>query len=343
MPNRPLSGERPSKAVQLFRTNPHIERGTPSLTSIDALRREAQRCARGAELERFWREWYADDMDLSELYPYRLHAAWRIVREMCWLRGLMQERKQPLADTGHVDPSPWEQGFNFFNRLSGVRVVDVICTDHTLPILPPDVPDTHLLPEVGRASDDYEPGEDADLVAWCNLVKFIAQRLNIDRTEYGRYGLAGLTDPHFARAAMPSPDELVKYERLLVREVFDLIRDGGMREAERWLMEKQQLEDHEVNAMLDMARSHAKRLAGLDDMDAFKAMLIARMEGELDRLAEAGDSGRGRAFVMKEIWKIAAHTGREPEEEDLDEMNDVVRQTARTKKPDLLGAPDEVD
>lgn len=332
MSSRPLSGETPSREVQLFRARPGLERGVVPLQSADSRRRESRMNLRGEGLRRFWREWYAGDMDLAELYQYRIHAAWRIMREICWLRGLLQERKQPLSETGHVDPSPWVNGFNFFNRLSGVRAVDVLCTDHTLPLLPPDIPNDYLIGE--GSIDSYQPREDPDLAAWCDLVKIVASRLNIDKTEHGRYGLAGLTDPNYARAAMVTLKELIDYENMLVRIAFDKIRDGGMREAEKWLMGDQQLETSETEVVLAMAREHAKRLAGLDDREGFKAMILARMEGELDRLAEAGDSGRGRAFVLKEMFRIAAHESSDHEEDDLDDMNDVVQATHKQVRAD---------
>lgn len=336
----PLRDEDVPEGTSLFRLdpqNPPVPR-MPAKLGPDSIGFRKQR-----NIEEFWKEWFSgENLSLDDLYPQRLAVAWRLVRELAGARGLFTARAQTLAEVTRVHPTPWIEPFHFFNRMGPDPVVVGICQERKLPLLPPDIPATHVN---GRVDEGYDPEQDESLLDFIRLSEHVAsRRLFVARTKAGRHGLAGLFDPSIARMAWPSPAEIMHFEQILVEKIYATMVStdsaGGDLEASAMLRNDYDLQQHEVLQVLAMARAHAAVATGLDDPESYFMMEIAKMQ-ELARKQAAREDYRGAAQTRRDALRLLANRGAKDEDEDYDGIvaEEMYRQKKKLPKPadDMIG------
>lgn len=332
---RPLSKDTPRpRGASLFRFHKDARRDTPKLVPFRPGQTTPEPL-KGRALKEFYEEFFAGSASLEELYPFRVGVAWRIMREMAMLRGVLKEPNQTLHEATKVSPSPWSSPFHFFGRVSGDLRFDDLIRERQTPLLPPDVPEAN---RNGTVDEHYDPHDDVALKHYCRIIDYVANlRLRIPRTLDGRYGMAGLVEPELVRIAMPHPDDIMAWEIQMVRETMHLWRTKRSAEVEHWLAQQFDLHDHEIVQVLAMARDLSARMVGLDDIRGAKAILLQQMDELYANMGTALDY-RGQMINLRERWRILRDTGHGGVDE-LDEYDKVVEETARKRR--LLAASEQ--
>lgn len=335
----PFDDEDHPKEVSLFRIdpqNPPIPR-MPSQVGPDSFHYRKQR-----NIDQFWLEWFdGQGQSLDDLFEQRLKVAWRITRELAVARGVITERRQKLSDVTKIHPSPWSDPFHFFSSMSDDPIINAVCQERRLPMLPPDIPAVHLN---GMVDKGYDPTLDESLLDFIKLTEHVcSRRLFIPRTRSGRMGCKGLFDPQIARIAWPTPVEIMHFEEILVERVYGkmISTDSGGGDAECMSMLRLEfdLHPHEIRQVLAMARAHALVATGLDDPETFFFMEIARMKSLAAKQTTREDF-RGAAQTSRDMLRlVSGRDGGGNEDEDYDRV--VEAEIAREKK--RLPAPAEDD
>lgn len=332
----PLDDDAPSPdGASLFLPAPEADAGLPALVPVyrnglPVVRRGFS----GKRLRKFFEEWFADDRSLADLYPYRIHVAWRIVREMAVLRGVLLDPKDNLG-TAPVDI--WRRPFSFYARQSTDPVVNAILAEHKLPLLPP-FPQSVENGETRK----YDVRHDAPLHAYVRLIDHIARsRLFVQHTTHGRYGIAGLLQPEIIRVAMPRANEILYYERELIRATLVQMDEHSGAEVEKWLAEKHDLQEREIVQVMRMARAHAVEMVDLDNERAAIAMAIRRME-HLERKMEDSLDFRGAVFARDKIMRLrlAQHGGKDETLEDMTRVVEAHVREVKQRRPELPAGDD---
>ncbi len=303
----------------------------PSVLGPDSVGYRRQR-----SISAFWRDWFdGENLSLEDLFPQRIRVAWRIVREMAATRGVLTERRQTLADATPLHPTPWEAPFHFGSRMSDDPVVNGICQERKLPLLPPDIPARHVN---GQVDVGYDPTKDESLLDFIRMAEHVAtRRLFIPRSREGKLGLAGLFDPKLSRLAWPTPPEIMAHEARLVHHIYSIMvkvgDSGGDNEAMAELRSMDLL-DHEVLQVLAMARAHAAVATGLDDPEAYFMMQIAKLDALADKQASREDY-RGAAQTKRDSLRLIAGRATKDEAEDYDAIveGEIGRAKKRLPKP----------
>lgn len=311
-------------AARMFNMVPaEVDGYLPPLETVRERKEHDHRGLQGKQLQMFWDEAFSEDLTLAEMYPHRIKAAWRIVREWAALIGIVRIPGESLRDACSFSPSPWTNRKLVFGERTppDVRIQNIITDAAGLPFLPPAPPET------AKGHPDYTPMRDAKLKKWCALVEYIGTtRLALGHTIQGRYGLAGLTDPNFARLAMPSPAEICAFEDLLVRQTLDFLVAKSRTKAATALREKYGLFDHEIDQIVMLAQKRAAKHAP-DDREAVRGLLMLRLEKILDDCDERMDA-RGALLTLREMSKIAGLDKVEGNDLDATDMANEARLTA---------------
>lgn len=305
---------------------------------------------------------------LEDLFPYRLRAAWRIVREWVRTKGLIQydETLSEALEPPHEDFDPWiipeayKQPGNYvnysrdinrdalqilleaealpeefwFSRVNNAGAVTI----HTgLPVLPPPVPlDWH--DSLGDVSEGYDPDEDTLLRSYIRAIRSIAQGLYIDQgskndPDQGRYGLVGLFDPHLIRLAFPSRMAIIVYEEMMIQETLDLVIEFGVPEAKRRLKNKYGLQPVELMSLMKMSRVLAQRqMEG--DVEEDRSIMLMRLEDYCNRARNALDL-RSELSGLKQM-SIIMGLAQSHENDPVHEFIDVVRRVSQERRTAML-------
>lgn len=286
----------------------------PPLETVAERRSRDPRGLGGKELKTFWAEIYSTDLSLADLYPFRVAAAWRIVRAWAVQIGVVEAANTPLREACDVAPSPWtNRRLHFGSRTPRDSVIATHIKDAKgLCFLPPGIPEKAI------GDKAYTPQRDAKLRYWCALVDYIGNsRLALGTTQNGRLGLAGLTDPNMARLAMPTPAEICAHEELLVRLALMKMVEDSNTAAMGFLREKYGLFDHEVQQIMAMALASSVSYSP-DDPAATRALLSMRLEKVLHDCHERMDS-RGAILAIREMARLA-NLNRETDDSGIDGM-----------------------
>ena len=318
----------PDKARMFNLAPAEIDGYLPPLETVGERMARDPRGLSGERLRAFWDEVFSEDMTLVEMYPFRIKVAWRIVREWAALIGIVHTPSESLREACSFSPSPWTSRKLVFGERTPPdgRLVQLITDAGGLPFLPP------APPEAADGHADYTPMRDAKLKKWCELVEYIgATRLALGQTTEGRYGLAGLTDPNFARLAMPSPAEICAMEDLMVREALDILVARSRQVAAEKLREKYYLFDHEIHQIVAIAQARAAVHAQVDK-EAVRGLLMLRLEQILDDCHERLDA-RGALLTLREMGKVAGLDKVAEGEDDVDNMANTARLSSAGRKP----------
>lgn len=298
---------------------------------------------RQRSIAEFWRDWFdGESQSLDDLFNFRVRVAWRIVREVAAARGVLTERRQTLAEVTKIYPTPWDEPFHFYSRMGEDPVVNGICQERMLPLLPPDIPALHVN---GRVDDGYDPSKDESLLDFIRVAEHVStRRLFIPRSREGKLGLAGLFDPDLARLAWPTPVEIMSHELNLVHHIYSImirVGDGGGDNEAMAELRAQDLLDHEILQVLAMARAHAAEATGLDDPESYFMMQIAKLDALADKQSSREDY-RGAAQTKRDSLRLLAGRASKDEAEDYDAIveGEIGRAKKRLPKPspdDTLG------
>ena len=263
-------------------------------------------------------------LTLADTKGYRTRTAYRLVRQMARVRGLL-EGFDMVQSTLNLSPdstlvSLWdmpvplaETGFITGNR--GVRSVlskvDEDAAEYTFntaigyerftgsTTLPPPIPDyfySQSNPSViwrerlsRKVPEGYEVKEDRPLILYCEAMTLLAEQVGIPRGSSqepwaGEYGLAGLLNPHTARLAWPTRDELVMYEEDFLLKVFDKACQVSVRSTETWLQRFFGLSRMEAIDITKTANAIGSVLynEGTEEMRALEIKRLDSMEDKCD-------------------------------------------------------------
>jgi hypothetical protein len=297
---RPLAPRSEQRPERLFQFVQPTEGDLPPLETIEERAARDPRGLRGTGLRQFWLEAFrSQELTLDELYPLRLHAAWRITREWCCVVGLIVQPTQTielaLNDPDAGDPIN-DRNWRPAGDIKDERVQEVYDAIPGLPLVPPRPPKV-------KNEDSYDPNYDRRLLYWCRMMQRIAfGRLGVQVRQDGRYGTAGLFDPEFARVAWPRMGEIFAYEEYLVRETMKQLTDTNMQDTLSWLGRKHGLRDHEARQLLYMASGMATRYTQIDDESA-RALTLMRLE-KLYGDCQEEFKVRDAVFVLREISRL---------------------------------------
>lgn len=202
-------------------------------------------------------------LTLADTKGYRIRTAYRLIRQMARIRGLLEGWTWIQSAIDHtttpegvsawsvpirLKPSMYLTGFrgirNVLNRMDGAKEIYTVNTPHGMrgykgiTTLPPPLPDSAYPVKSpaelwawrlsGEVPGTYRPEADKQLCLYCEAMTLLAHQMSIDEGApeepwSGIYGKAGLLNPGTARLAWPTRDELVLYEEELLLHVFDMI------------------------------------------------------------------------------------------------------------------------
>jgi len=270
----------------------------------------------GIELDAFWRElWSRHDLNLDDLFPVIVGAAWRITRGLAVAKG----RLQPDGYLNEMDFSEWSTPSHGINTTKGTRSLERALVTRSVALCPPAAPAEWSNGEKDPAY--YDASADEELCEYLTLVETVSRRLGIDQTKEGRYGLVPLLDPTLTRAAWPSPREIMAYESIMVDGAVQTLIAEGHFGALRKLRE-QGLSQDEATTMILLARRAMRSMRGGTDSDGDKATMIARLEDLASRCRTSLDL-RAELMVYKTLAVVQGITKTQGTDDDLEDMVDV--------------------
>lgn len=312
---RPFDPERPRKGLFNFREDP--DSSTPLLTMRDLQQIRRGDGLQGEELSAFWAEHFnKGKLNLDELYPFIVAAAWRIARGLSMLKGKIG----PETFLNEMDPCEWRTPSIGTNAGAGPRSIERALMVTSTAILPPAPPEEWLNGE--KDPSYYDPASDIAYAQHLEVVMRVATRLGIEQRREGRFGLVPLTDPTIARTAWPTQREIMAFESVMVDEsVSTLISDGHFG-ALRKLRESHGLSHEEAGSMVLLARRAMRQMRNGTDCDGDKATMVARLEDLAARCRTSLDL-RAELMVYKTLAVVQGITKTQATDEDVDDMVNV--------------------
>lgn len=313
-----------------------VERETTGLMSMESLEDVMARRhtgLKGNELRQFWYDAFATQtLTLDDLYPYRVRAAWRMMRELSYIFGWIDKPETSIDEATDAPPSPWLNPTGPFVPV-GDPIIDALLHTHGhVALLPPSPPE-------GVTEEEYDATADRPLEVYLRVFTQVAERLHISGTDEGRYGLAGLLDPQLVRVAMPGPREVIEFEALVVREALQSLVKDTYHGAEEMLRERYDLREHEVRQVMAMVRRLARSRIDVEDLEGARALCILRMESAIQQAQEAGDH-RGQISGIEKLARLHG-IDRGDADQDVDDMANEVSAIARERRKPLKTGGEE--
>lgn len=283
---------------------------------------------------------------LQDWTQYRIQAAWRIVREMAAISGLVQEDEK-LAEMPEMKPDPWLFGGSCPNpNASDPRTaqlwgaVERMTGRDGLPLLPPQVP-AEFRDEYGVRSE-YNPrniDHDRRLHEYLELVSFISLTLHIvDGSsldpEAGVKGMEGLEDPWIARIAWPSRLQIIAWEDHVVCEALDWLVEEGKEEARNRLQAKYGLQPHEVKRVLRLALAEAGARITNGSVEEERGLMVLKLEKIESRAVRDGQLKV--ALAASKQSAIVLGLNKVDPDDILKEFAEIVRDRARRRAAPAL-------
>ena len=271
-------------------------------------------------LEKYKMLLVTNKMTLADTKGYRIRTAYRLIRRMARIRGLLSgwDRLQACMASLQTEDglSAWyvpmrlEQA-SFVTGYRGIRnllnIVDASNNFYTFntarglrtfrgsTTLPPPLPDsaypTREPEEIwkwrvsGRVPANYHPKDDHNLCLFCEAMSLLSYQMCIDDGSKeepwaGVYGTAGLFNPGTARQAWPTRDELILYEEELLLHVFDKLSNKSSYAANQDLI-------HNFG------------------FDRFEAVDIVKTATEAGGILYQENAENQRAIILKQLDTIA--------------------------------------
>lgn len=296
--------------------------GAPPLEVYEqALELRRSRGLEGEELEEFWKEVFErGEATLDELYPFVVRVAWRLVRCMARTRGAIGP-DEFLEDAAARVPG-WAEPVALVGEGHDMRdrIVRRLA-ERRVPLLPPPPPEEWTNGD--KDPDYYSPASDGPLMLYVETLAKVGNRLGLSNRKAGRMGIKPLVDPALVRAAMPSPNELCAYERVLVEETTRSIFERGQLETAAWLRKEHGLTEVEAGDLVRMARRATMAVTVGTDVEMNKAMMVARLEDLARRCRENLDL-RAELMTYKSIAVVLGLDRLDAQGSDIDDMVDIV-------------------
>lgn len=283
---------------------------------------------------------------LQDWTQYRIQAAWRIVREMAAISGLVQEDEK-LAEMPEMNPDPWLFGGacpspNAADQRTAQLwgAVERMTGRDGLPLLPPQVP-AEFRDEYGVRSD-YNPrniDHDRRLHEYLELVSFIALTLHIvdgspQDPEAGIKGMEGLEDPWVARIAWPSRLQIITWEDHLVCQALDWLVEDGKEAARDRLQAAYGLQPHEVKRVLRLALAEAGARIMNGSVEEERGLMVLKLEKIESKAVRDGQLKV--ALAASKQAAIVLGLNKVDPDDILKEFADIVRDRARRRAAPAL-------
>ena len=325
---RPFDPQRPRTGSSvLFNFAKDNEAAVPLLSLTDMRLIRASAGLQGDELRAFWAEhWNKDKLDLDALFPFIVKAAWRLTRGLEMVRG----RMQPDTFLNELPIEEWETPAPGLAP-GGQNSIERALVNTQLSLLPP-APDPSWL-NGDKDASYYDPSQDAALMDHLGLLARIANKLGIELTKEGRYGLMPLLDPAMVRQAWPTPRELMAYENLILDEAVQAVLENGHFGALRHLREKHGFDQWEASSMLLLARRGMRGMRNGADSDGDKSMMVARLEDLAARCRTSLDL-RAELMTYKALAIVQGITKTQGTEEDVDGMVEIAGEVIGAEEDD---------
>lgn len=279
-----------------------------------------------------------DSLTLADTEGYRIRTAYRLVRQMARIRGLLHGWDRLYSA---MSSDPYNNGLNLWNvpikiassgslvGFRGVRgvlyeverakeryTINTVNGYHAYKgatTLPPPIPDqlySQKSPEdIWRARlervvpEGYSASKDLPLCLYCEAMELLTHQMSIRRGApeepwSGEYGIAGLLNPTTARLAWPSADELTLYEEELLLHVFDYLSESSEIQTQRYLEKYFGFTRFEC---VDIVKT-ATGVGGIlyaEEAEEQRAVILKRLDSIADKSADACDIRAELAAVSK--------------------------------------------
>lgn len=312
---------------------------------------------------------YAEqNLTLDDLLPYRVRVAWRVVRELGRVKGLVGEEEplcealkpNPLClDPWQVPVAPWVQprspnsqqpGFNLLKTILDAEEIAEDLQYHRfdfeaeawkaypgIALLPPPVP-IRWWDDQCEIKPEYDVAEDRALILYTKAVELVTKNLYVEQgsdldADQGRYGLTGLLDIETIRLAFPTRLQILAWEEMLTEEALDLLVDTSIQRTRKLLKQRYGLQAHEITTVLRLAI----RLAQLQtsaDPEENRSVMVMRLEDYVRRAREAIDM-RSEMHGLKQM-SIVQGLGNEDKQDLFANMIDAVRHIASDRRGQMM-------
>jgi len=318
------------QGLRLFNTISQSEAGiSPALTADEASRPGLE----GHELSQFWASVLdRDKLTLQTSHEARLLAAWRLVRYLGVLRGALQEGEGIASALD--GPDVFYQGFTAFSKFHDTRV-RAILEECQLPLLPPGIP-SRWINEEGVAIESYAPEMDRPLDLFRDMVEHAGVKLGLPRSDSARNGFVWFVHLDSLRAAFPSLEELLQFERKLATDAMTRMTDDSYQTAFTELQGLYDLNNDETLTVMKLGREQAHNFVDPDDLRGIRAIVLLRLQ-RLGKAAEDALDHRGAAMIEREMWRVARDQGTNAEVDEMEDMAAVVKVHAESKRKKLNG------
>lgn len=315
---------------------------------------------------------YAEqNLSLDDLLPHRIRVAWRIVRELGRIKGLVGA-EEPLCEALKPNPlcidpwqcpvAPWVQprspnsqqpGFNLLKTILDAEEIAEDLQYHRfdfeanswkpypgLALLPPPVP-IRWWDDQCEIRPDYDAGEDKALLLYVRAVELVTRALYVEQgsdtdPDQGRYGLTGLLDIETVRLAFPTRLQILTWEELITEEAMDLLIDTSVQRTRKLLKQRYGLQAHEITTVLRLAI----RLAQLQtsaDPEENRSVMVMRLEDYVRRARESIDM-RSEMNGLKQM-SIVQGLGSEDKQDLFSGMIEAVRNVASERRSQMMEPP----
>jgi hypothetical protein len=325
--------------------------------------------------EMLQRAYAEQSLTLEDLLPHRIRVAWRIVRELGRIKGLVGA-EEPLCDALKpnslcLDPwqipvAPWVQprspnsqqpGFNLLKTILDAEEIAEDLQYHRfdfetstwkaypgLALLPPPVP-IRWWDDQCEIRPDYEPDEDKALALYVRAVELVTKALYVEQgsdhdPDQGRYGLTGLLDAETIRLAFPTRLQILTWEELITEEAMDLLIDTSVQKTRKILKQRYGLQAHEITTVLRLAI----RLAQLQtsaDPEENRSVMVMRLEDYVRRSRDSMDM-RSEMQGLKQM-SIVQGLGNEDKQDLFTGMIDAVRNVANERRSQMMEPRKQVE
>ena len=301
-----------------------------------------------SERAMFFRAMFREEqLTLEDNTPLRVRAAWRIVRELARISGLVSQQEK-LEDMDIMSPCPWTLGGGC--RMPGADektgylgrvwpIVRMLCDDGGLPLLPPPVPSRFV--DADGVKSNYDPskvGHDPVLLSYVAVISAVSKYLGIHSgsVEYpdaGKLGMYGLEDPHLVRLAFPSRLQIMACEDLIVAEALELLVKHGTTKARKQLELRYGMVPREAKSALQMAMTESRERLSASGTDEERSLMVLRLEAYIDKCGAKSDL-RSELGALKQLTVLLGLNKADPDD-IMKEFVDIVASVAsksRTEK-----------
>lgn len=280
-----------------------------------------------------------DEMTLEELRPKRIVAAYRIVRLLARLQGLVASN-EPLASA----PSEWHYPRQRLRSAvspqrdfgSSLYRLTLLLDDHPTPLLPP-APPSPLPPIYTPENPQTLPYHDPPLNHFLRIVNAAISTISPPLD-----AIHGLTHPAYIREAFPSRREILEFEQDLLFEALEMYADRGLFPTVAQLSVRYNLRKPESLDVIEQAKALAATITPTNT-EQERALLKLRIDDYIQRARQAFDL-RGEMQGLKLKALVTGVTRDEPTN-PFTEFTDAVRRLSNERKngeaPRAIGSSDQ--